>query len=148
MYVSRLELALHKKFLNHRNASIYVLTIFLNISKIYWVNLTLSVNIRVQLDFHPRAKLNIFHENLLSKSFAGISYGETQIMPVHWLLHRHIITFHRFLDRRLLFCGIIACLKFFLFFFVLPFFNCNTSMEVKGITHTLLWYNIIWYNII
>ena len=66
MYVSRLELALHKKFLNHRNASIYVLTIFLNISKIYWVNLTLSVNVRVQLDFHLRAKLNIFHEKLLS----------------------------------------------------------------------------------
>ena len=60
LYVSRLELTLHKKFLNHRNASIYVLTIFLNISKIYWLNLTLSVNIRIQLDFHLRAKLNIF----------------------------------------------------------------------------------------
>ena len=38
--------------------------------------------------------------------------------------------------------------KFCLLFFVLQFFNFITSMEVKGITHTLLWYNIIWYNII
>ena len=33
---------------------------FLDISKIYRVNLTPSVNLEIQLDFHPQAKLNLF----------------------------------------------------------------------------------------
>ena len=37
------------------------------------------------------------------------------IMPDHWLLHRSIITFPRFLDRRLLFCRNIACILYIFF---------------------------------
>ena len=47
---------------------------FLNISKVYQVYLTLSVNLKIQLDFHPGAKLNIFHEELLSNSFTELVY--------------------------------------------------------------------------
>ena len=42
-------------------------------------------------------------------------------MRNHWLLHRHIIAFPRFLDRRLLFCRITACLLF-IFIFVYSLF--------------------------
>ena len=43
-------------------------------------------------------------------------------MSDHWLLHRHIIAFPRFLDRRLLFRRIIACSVFiFVYLFILPF---------------------------
>ena len=57
-------------------------------------------------------------------------------MPALWLLHRHIIAFPRFLDRRLLFCGIIASFLFtFVYLFILPFSNHNKPVEIKGITH-------------
>ena len=60
-------------------------------------------------------------------------------MPDHLLLHHHIIAFPRFLDCRLLFCRMIACLLFiFVYLFTLPFYNYNTSIEIKGITHTLI----------
>ena len=52
-------------------------------------------------------------------------------MPDQWLLHRHIITFPRFLDRQLLFCRIISCLLLIsVYLFISPFFNFNTFVRI------------------
>ena len=99
--------------------------------------------------FSSTGQIKYFSLEVVIKFLYGNFLQRSAIIPDHWLLHRHVIAFPCFLDRRLLFSRIIALLLFiFVYLLILLFFNYNTLIEVKGITHTLLWYNKKQYSII